>query len=118
MKTQVKKVGDSVVVQMDGRLDFEVQDPLRERLHQIMDSAQTDSVAKRVIFDFENLEFVGSSGISVFIQTLREINAQSEVKPRYCNVKSEFRRMMKVLDETDGFEFFDSVDRARKTYDC
>ena len=117
MKTQVKKMGDTVVIDIDGKLDYEIQDPLREQLHAIADTAKTDSVAKKIVFNLEGLEFVGSSGISVFIQTLKEINAQSDIKPRYCNVKSEFRRVIKAYDETDAFEFYDSVDRARRSFE-
>ncbi len=39
------------------------------------------------------------------------------MKPRYCNVKSEFRRIMKAYDETDIFEFYESEDKARKSFD-
>lgn len=117
MKTQMKKIGDTIIVSIDGRLDFESADPLRENLNRLMNQTRTDSAAK-IIFNLEKLEFVGSSGISSFVQTLKEFNANAPTKPRYCNVKSEFRRVMKAFDEQDLFEFYDSEDRAKKSYDC
>jgi anti-anti-sigma factor len=117
MKTQIKKNGDTIIVSMDGILDFETHAPLREDLSKLIDQAQTDSVPKKIIFNLENLEFVGSSGISSFIHLLKEFNSHSPTRPRYCNVKSEFRRIIKAFDEGDLFEFFENEDRARKSFD-
>ena len=117
MKTQIKKNGDTVVVIMDGKLDFETYVPLREDLSKLVNQNQIESVPQKIIFNFEKLEFVGSSGISSFVQTLKEFNANSPTKPRYCHVKSEFRRIIKAFDESDPFEIYDTEDRARKSFD-
>lgn len=116
MKTQIKKIGDAIVVTIDGRLDFETAVPLRENLNALMRKTHTDSVSK-IVFNFEKLEFVGSSGISSFVQALKEFNANAPTKPRYCNVKSEFRRVFKAFDDSDLFDFYDSEERALRTLD-
>lgn len=116
MKTQIKKQGDTIVVSMDGKLDFETNIPLREDLGKLIRQAKTDQTAK-IIFNLENLEFVGSSGISSFVQTLKEFNANAPASPVYCNVKSEFRRVIKAFDEEEQFKFFETEDRARKSFD-
>ncbi len=117
MKTEIKKNGDTIVVNMDGRLDFDTYLPLRENLSKLTKHETTDSVPKKIIFNLENLEFVGSSGISSFVQTLKEFNATATTKPRYCNVKSEFRRIIEAFDEAEKFQFYDNEDRARKSFD-
>jgi anti-anti-sigma factor len=117
MKTHIKNTGDAIIVTMDGRLDFEAYVPLRENLFKLADQANTDSVPKRIIFNFEKLEFVGSSGISSFIQTLKDFNTSVPTRPRYCNVKSEFRKIIKAFDEEQLFEFYENEDRARKSFD-
>lgn len=117
MKTNIKKVGDTMVVSVDGTLDFEMQEPLKKDLGKLIQRAQTDSVPKKIIFNFENLEFVGSSGISNFVQTLKDFNQRAPMKPRYCNVKSEFKRIIKAFDESDAFEIYDNEERARKSFD-
>lgn len=105
MKTLVKNNGDTLVVSMDGRLDFETYIPLRENLLKLAKASVSD---KKIIMDLENLEFVGSSGISAFIQILKEFNQNSPTKPRYCNVGSEFKKMIKSMEDGQVFEFFDS----------
>lgn len=116
MKTQIKKQGDTIVVSMNGKLDFETNIPLREDLGKLIRQSKTDSVSK-IIFNLENLDFVGSSGISSFVQTLKEFNTNATSAPVYCNVKSEFRRVIKAFDEEEQFKFFDNEDRARKSFD-
>jgi anti-anti-sigma factor len=117
MKTRISKVGDTTVVEVGGRLDFETAEPLREHLTRLARRTGTDSTPQKIIFNLEHLEFVGSSGISSFVQTLKEFSERSAVKPRYCNVKSEFRRVMKAYDEKEFFEFYDNEERARRSFD-
>jgi len=116
MKAQMKKVGDTIVVILDGKIDYETNAPLREDLNRLVRQARKDSVPKNIIFNFERLEFVGSSGISTFVQTLREINATAPIKPRYCNVGSEFRKVIEAFDESAAFDFYDNEERARKSF--
>lgn len=117
MKTEIRKMGDSIVVTMEGKLNYEMQEPFKEDLTDLIADAKTDSAPKKIIFNFEKLEFVGSSGISSFVQALKDFNARVPMRPRYCNVKSEFKRIIKAFDEADIFEFFDNEDRARKSFD-
>jgi anti-anti-sigma factor len=118
MKTQIKTTGDTIVVTMDGKIDFEATGPLREDLSRLMRQNRTDSVPKKIIFNLEKLDFVGSSGISSFVQALKAFNTGSTVKPRYCHVKSEFQKVIKAFDESEGFEFYDNEERAKRSFDC
>lgn len=122
MKTAIRKTGDTLIVTMDGRLDFGTYVPLREQLSRLVakeefQRASSDAAPAKIIFDLKNLEFVGSSGISSFVQTLKEFNEQMSVRPKYCNVKSEFKRIIKAFDEESLFEFFDSEEGAKKSFD-
>ena len=117
MKTQIKKLGDTTVIAVDGKIDYEVQEPFKKNLLQFAQETAKDSTAKKIVFDLEGLEFVGSSGISNFIQTLKDFSTKLPERPRYCNVRSEFKKVMKALDEGQQFEFYDNLDRAKKSFD-
>jgi len=116
MKTQIKKNGDTIVVTVLGKLDYESQQPFKEDLRKIIRESKTDTVPSKVIFNLEKLEFVGSSGISNFVQTLKEFNDRSQSKPRYCHVRSEFQKIIRAFDESDAFDFYDTEERARSNF--
>jgi anti-anti-sigma factor len=117
VKTEIKRVGDTVIVSIGGRLDFETAGPLRESLGKLVNQVRTDSAPRKIIVNCEELEFVGSSGISAFVQTLKEFNSNAPIRPRYANVKSEFKRVIKAFDDEAIFDFHDNVERARRSFD-
>ncbi len=118
MKTLIKKTGNTIVVSMDGKLDFETAVPLREDLNRLIRQTKTDTVATKIIFNLEKLDFVGSSGISSFVQALKDFNHGSAIKPKYCHVKTEFQKIIKAFDESEGFEFHENEERAKRSFDC
>lgn len=123
MKTQIKRIGDTVIVSMEGKLDFETHIPLRENLDRLIHPLKNTKNAKnveapnKIIFNLENLEFVGSSGISAFIQALQEFNSHAPSRPRYCNVGSEFRQIIKAFDELELFDFYEDEEIVCKSFD-
>lgn len=126
MKTHIRKAGDTVVVSIDGKIDYETQVPLKDELQKLArtrgtaqncQNNKTDSTPTKVIFNLKNLEFVGSSGISNLVQTLKDFNSRSEVRPRYCHVRSEFQKVIKAFDEDSVFEIFDTEERALNSFD-
>lgn len=117
MKTFIRKNGDTVTISLKGKIGYESVIPFREDLDQLIAETEAGNQPRRIIFNLEDLEFVGSCGISSFIQILKEFNSQSPTKARFCNVRSEFQRIMKALDNNQIFEFFENEEGARKSYD-
>lgn len=113
MKTNIRKDGNVVVVSLEGHLDFETTDTFRESLIKI----EAQASGNQVIFDLSQLQFVGSSGIAAFVQALREFNGRATTPPRYTNVKSEFKKIINAFDDNRSFEFWDSTERAFKSFD-
>ncbi len=105
MKTKIQKNGDQVTIQLFGCLNFETAIPFKENL----DSLLTGGDEMQVIFDFSGLSFVGSCGITGFVQTLREFNGRASRKPLYRNVQNEFKRIISAFDASNSFEFGDNA---------
>ncbi len=120
MKAQIKKVGDTIVVAVDGKLDYETHGSFKENLQKIAAAAKparganTDATPTQVIFDMEGLEFVGSSGITQFIQTLKEFGNKTDQKARILKASSEFKKVMRAYDDEQTFEFADDSAPASK----
>jgi len=114
MKTKITEKEDIVIVDLEGGLSFESQIPFREDLIRLSDANRTSKRPKQIIFNFEKLEFVGSSGISGFVQVLKDFNLSESFKPRYCNVGSEFQKIIKAFDEEELFNFSELTSAGSK----
>jgi anti-anti-sigma factor len=110
MKTQITVQNDCTIVELSGYIDFEAMRPLAQSIEQIY----KDDAGARVVINLRGLSFVGSSGISSFVKTLRVFNRLT-MKPSYCGMKSEFQRMFRLFEDQDNFEIFESEEEARKT---
>lgn len=100
MQAKIRKDGDITVVELSGNLDFETTEPFRETCQDILSNS-------KVVFNLQELSFVGSSGINGFVDALKELVDTSPVAPRFCNVRSEFQRVFKAKDE-QGFQIFNN----------
>lgn len=90
---------------MSGMIDYEGQDPFREQMQKLVKKIKTDTASKRLIFNLQDLEFVGSSGITNFIQTLKEVNSSmTGNRPVYRQVRTEFQKLIRAFDEDASFE--------------
>lgn len=96
LKAQVTTTGEVTVMEVAGKLNHESQKMLQDNIEQLMRDG------KQVVLDIEGLDFVGSSGITSFFRSLKETGDRTGIRPRFCNVSLEFRRIMDAynLDET------------------
>ncbi|MBI4924692.1 MAG: STAS domain-containing protein [Bdellovibrio sp.] len=117
MKAVFKKDGDIMTVSIQGKLDYESHEILKENLNKIINHQKTDSVPKKIIFDMGKLEFVGSSGITSLIQTLKEFHSKSPSHHTYQNVRNEFQKIIKAYDADNMFEFEDNNFSTKKPMD-
>jgi len=99
MKIAVHQEGECVVIKIDGYLDFASTDPLTQSLDSIYRRNTTFPIA----IDLNNLEFVGSSGVSTFVKSLRKYNSL-KIKPTYFGVKSEFVKLFRAFEEDTPFD--------------
>jgi anti-sigma B factor antagonist len=108
MQAKIRKNGDITVVELKGKLDFETAEPFRETCQDILSNS-------KVVFNLDGLNFVGSSGIGAFVNTLREFSKSSPVPPKFCNVKSEFRKVFRATDD-QAFQIFDDEKSALTSF--
>ena len=103
MKTTFKQNGNDLIFSLEGIIDYESQDSLRYELTKMIEQNRT--LNPRLIYDLAHLEFVGSCGITNLIQTLKEAGEISGKRTCVRSAKSEFKQIMKALDNTLTFEF-------------
>lgn len=104
MNATVEDLGDVTIISLFGFLDFESVVPFRNY-------CLTQLVNKRVIFDMKGLNFVGSSGITAFLDTMRDYRGMAPAQPRFCGVGTEFKRLFATA-HLAGLELFESPNAA------
>jgi anti-sigma B factor antagonist len=89
----------NIVVQMEGDLNYEHSIPLRQELNQLVMRNPNTSIT----IDLSGIDFVGSSGICHFVETLKMIQLEKNKILKLSNVQGEFVRVFKLysLDEAD-----------------
>ncbi|MBS1958145.1 MAG: STAS domain-containing protein [Bdellovibrionales bacterium] len=114
MKARIKNQGNTIVLYLDGKIDYETQDDVCTVINSTIARNKKDETPKSVIVNFQNLEFVGSTGITQFVHSLKAIHNENDGAPKYCGVRSEFQKIIKAFDEGNEFDFFDDEALTRK----
>jgi len=94
MKAQIRTDSmGNITVHIEGGLDFDNSLPLKNELQAL---AQ-ENPASQITIDLHGLDFVGSSGIGFFVETIKILNQKKE-QFKLSNVKSEFLKVFKLYD--------------------
>lgn len=96
MSMQAKIIADAsgdITVYMHGGLDYCNTSPLKKELEFLL----KENPVSVITLDMNSLDFVGSSGIGLFVETLKSLNANRE-RVKLANVKSEFLRVFKIYN--------------------
>jgi anti-sigma B factor antagonist len=107
MKAQVRTdASGNITVHVEGGLDYENTVPFKKELEGLV----VDNPASTITIDMHRLDFVGSSGIGFFVETIKAINnKRSQI--RLSNVKPEFQRVFKLYE-------LDMMELLMHEFDC
>jgi anti-sigma B factor antagonist len=98
----------NITVQMSGDLDYEHSMPLREQLNTLA----TENPQSRITVDLGGIDFVGSSGICHFVETVQIINQkkQEHNKMALSNVSQEFKKIFRLYTFEEADIIWDQFD--------
>lgn len=99
MQVRTSQAGECVIVHLIGKLDVETAVPFRR-------ACMEHLAGKKVVFNFKDLSFVGSSGILPFLETMQDFLRVNPNGFRFCSVGSEFKKVLSatVLGAVEIFE--------------
>lgn len=83
----------NIIVHMEGGMNFENIVPLKAELTNLTTAHPTSTIT----IDMTSLDFVGSSGISIFVDTVKLLN-KSKDQIKLSNVSSEFMKVFKLYN--------------------
>jgi len=100
MKANVlRDANGNIIIHMEGDLNYDHSLPLRNELQSISNSNPNSSIT----IDLSAIDFVGSSGICHFVETVKNLKEDHKSRVTLSNVKPEFFKIFKLfsLNEAD-----------------
>lgn len=104
MKAAMRRMGDVTVISIEGILDIEHTQPFRRVCLEKL-------LSRKVIFNMSSANFVGSTGLQSFLETIRALDHHCEHGLKMVGVKAEFRRLFASL-ESPKLSYFEEVNHA------
>ena len=93
-----------------GPLDFEASDTFKKEILELIESGHI-----YLILNFENTNFVCSTGLGVLVSALKRARKVGG-DIRLCNLKKNLRSLLDLTKLSDVFEIFKSLDEAKKDF--
>ena len=84
----------NITIYMNGDLNHDYNLRLKKELHEIS-SQHPHSI---ITIDMHSLDFVGSSGISKFVELLKDLRNEAPEKYKLSNIKSEFLKVFEIYN--------------------
>ncbi len=106
---ETNKVGDKLVVYLEGRLDVSVANEIEEELAKLIDNENE----KHLVLNMEKVEYMSSSGFRACIATLRKLNAR-EGTLKLSNIRPSVKRIFDVIELTSLFDIYETEEEALK----
>lgn len=91
MEAKVKSQGEVTIITIQGTLEIEKTQPFRE-------ACMKHFLNKKVVFNMEGTNFVGSTGLQAFLETIRTITEENQHGLKVVGIKAEFRRIFQNLE--------------------
>ncbi|MCB1174860.1 MAG: STAS domain-containing protein [Leptospiraceae bacterium] len=103
-----RKVAQTLIVYLEGRLDVSVANEVEEALAKLIDEGNT-----QLVLNLDQVEYMSSSGFRACIATLRKVNAK-EGSLKLCAIRPSVKRIFDVIELTSLFDIYESEAEALK----
>lgn len=108
MQAKIQKDGEILVIYLKGQIDYETAEPFRQ-------TCLNHLIKENVVFNFGELQFVGSKGITDFTDTLSALSVKIQNPIRFCKVSVEFRRVLEA-GELKDLQIYDDEYTAKLSF--
>ncbi len=107
MKAFIRKDHNNVfVIDLKGEVDFASAEPFHEVCMRHLSR-------KKVVFNLKKVHFVGSDGLSSFMNTIKDLRKKSRLQ--FCCVGSEFQKVF-AQSEIKDIDIYEDEPSAKKAF--
>ncbi len=104
----LNKIGDTNIVQIEGRLDTTNYGELEHHL-----SSLTDKKELIILLDLEKMEYISSSGLRILLMFLKKLKAL-EGRFMLCGLSKDIKEIFEISGFINIFEIFENQEEALK----
>jgi anti-anti-sigma factor len=108
MEAKLRQHGEIAIVSIQGALEIERTQPFR-------DACNKHFLGEKVIFNLEQANFVGSTGIQSFLEAVKAVSEKTTTGVKLVGLKSEFKRIFSNC-EIQGLVFYENEANAIDSY--
>ena len=105
-----KKMGDVSVISLSGRLDAYSANDVEKKLDSLIDTGQV-----QMVVNLENLEYISSSGLRVFLAALKKIRKQ-QGDMKLVSLKPFIKEIFDIAGFTQLFAMFGTEESALASF--
>ncbi len=106
MKASIKVSGTITVIELVGKIDLESTEAFDH-------VCTSHLIGKKIIFNFENLGFVGSTGIKPFCETIQKLNQSGGLK--LVAMSDDFKKVIPSII-SENLQIFDNEELAMLSF--
>ncbi len=107
MSLTTKEISDNLVIYLSGRMDVHLSSEIEGHLNDLIQK----NPDKNVILNLEDVDYMSSSGLRVFVSVMRSLKEKNRVL-KLCNLSVAVRNVFEVVELMDMFNIFDSEEEA------
>lgn len=108
MEARIQNDGDVCVIHLKGRVDMEANENFRK-------TCLSQLSVDKIVFDMRELSFVGSNGITPFIETFALLSQRNSASIKICGVGCEFRRIFEASG-IQNLEIYENEGTAKQSF--
>ncbi len=106
MDFKADELGDVRAVRITGNLDTQTSPVAQEQVIQLIDNGAT-----KILIDFEELNYISSSGLRMLLVAVKRLEATSG-QLRVCNANKTVQKVFEVSGFVDIFSVYESQAEA------
>ena len=107
MAIKHKKTGDTLVIDLAGRIDVHLASEIEGEIAALVE--KDDSPV--VLLNLSDVEYMSSSGLRVFVSLMRTLN-ESNRNLKLCNLSPAVHKVFEVVELMDMFDIYESEEEA------
>ncbi len=111
MSLDIKNIDNIIIISLNGRLDVHYSSPLEKELT----AAVENNLESNFIFNFNNVDYMSSSAIRIFIHIKQELEASNR-KIKLCSMNNIVNEVFNITGLYKTFDIFDSENAAIESF--